>query len=206
MNTHKPKLTILIFEQVEVLDFAGPFEVFSVANQLHDYSLFDVITVSHTTKAQSAVNGLKIQADFDFHNCPQDVDYLVIPGGDGTKMWYLDDAYRDWIARRVAGAKHTLTVCSGARFLAAMGMLNGKEYCTHQGVYASIKELAPIAIPRPELRYLTEGNITTAGGISAGIDASFAVLQKMTSQSVADKTAQYMEYHRNDAECGAYWR
>lgn len=201
----KPKLAILIFDQVEVLDFAGPFEVFSVADELHDFGLLDVFTVSHTTKQIATVNGLKVTADYDFHSCPDDIDYLVIPGGDGTKLLHTSSAYRLWIKTQFDAAQEVLTVCSGIRFLASLGLLTEQPYCTHHEVYAAIKSMAPLALPQYNLRFTRAGKLTSAGGISAGIDAAFDLLARITSGDVAHKTAKYMEYHRNDADRGVDW-
>lgn len=206
------KLAILVFEQVEVLDFAGPFEVFSVANELHDYSLFEVFTVSHTSKAINAVNGLKVVPDYSFAeetdlpSCPQDITYLVLPGGDGTKLHYQSDAYRSWISQHYQSADKILTICSGTRFLAALGLLKNKRYCTHQDVYPTLKELAPDGIPQPHLRFIKDGKLTSAGGISSGIDASFALLEEIAGEAVCEATAKYMEYFRNPADCDALYR
>lgn len=202
----KKNLAILLFEQVEVLDFAGPFEVFSVANELHDYDLFNVFTVSHHTKTINAVNGLKVMPDCDFDSCPAHIDYLVIPGGNGSKVFFNDPAYQTWVEKHYQRATAVLTICSGTRFLAPLGLLNNKRFCTHQEVYPSIAELAPDSKPQRRLRYVTEDKLTSAGGISAGIDASFELLLNMTNADVCAKTAKYMEYFRNPAECSGHWR
>ena len=202
----KKNLAILLFEQVEVLDFAGPFEVFSVANELHDYGLFNVFTVSHHTKSVNAVNGLKVMPDFDFNSCPAHIDYLVIPGGNGSKLFYNDHAYKDWVAKHYKSATAVLTICSGSRFLAPLGLLDNVAFCTHQEVYPSIAEIAPNAMPQQHLRYITDQKLTSAGGISSGIDAAFHVLLNLTNEEVCAKTAKYMEYFRNPAECSGYWR
>lgn len=201
----KKKLAILLFEQVEVLDFAGPFEVFSVANELHNHELFEVFTVSHTIRSISAVNGLKVLPDYDFQSCPDDLDYLVIPGGDGTKLHFKSPAYQHWVKTGFEKSEQVLTICSGTRFLAGLGLLKGKRFCTHHEVYPSIMGLAPDALPQQQLRFVKDGKLTSAGGISAGIDASFAVLQNIAGEKVCETTAQYMEYFRNPAECDGFW-
>lgn len=202
----KKKLAILLFEQVEVLDFAGPFEVFSVANELQQYQLFEVFTVSHTSKPINAVNGLKVVPDYDFESCPQDLDYILIPGGDGTKLVYNSPAYQTWVQMHWEKAEKVLTVCSGIRFLAGLGLLDGKQFCTHQDVYPALAELAPDAIPQKQLRFVTDGKLISAGAISSGIDVSFDLLEHIAGEDVCVATAKYMEYFRNPADCGGYWR
>ncbi|BDX08294.1 DJ-1/PfpI family protein [Planctobacterium marinum] len=198
----RKKLAILIFDQVEVLDFTGPFEVFSVADELHQFSLLEVCTVACSDKPITAVNGLKVVADYNFEDCPEDIDILVLPGGDGTKQHYNNPTYQSWIEEKYHKAEQVLTVCSGTRFLASLGLLDKKRFCTHQEVYPALAKLVPAGLPQQHLRYVTEGKLTSAGGISAGIDAAFDVLQCLAGAQVANKTAQYMEYHRNDADSG----
>lgn len=198
----KKNLAILMFDQVEVLDFAGPFEVFSVANELHDYGLFNVLTVSIDGKDVRAVNGLRVGVDCSFASCPDDIHYLVIPGGDGTKAIFQLPEYQRWVKQRYQQAEQVLTVCSGTRLLASMGLLSGKQFCTHQEVYPQLVALAPDAFPQSHLRYVRAGKLLSAGGISAGIDAALDLLKDITSAKVANKTATYMEYHRNSADCG----
>lgn len=202
----KKNLAILLFDQVEVLDFAAPFEVFSVANELHDFSLFNVFTLSEKGEDVVAVNGLKVGVDCSFNTCPDEIHYLVLPGGDGTKIIFQQPDYQHWIKAHYHQAQQVLTVCSGTRLLAGAGLLSGKQFCTHQDVYPHITELAPDALPQKHLRYVRDGKLLSAGGISAGIDAAFAVLRDITGTEVADKTATYMEYHRNSAECGMDFR
>lgn len=198
------KLAILLFEQVEVLDFAGPFEVFSVANQLHDYHLFDVFTVSAKDSGITAVNGLQVIPDFSFVNCPKDIDYLVIPGGDGSKVAHRDVVYQHWLNARLKSVKRVLSICSGARFLASLGYLHKKAFFTHQGVYDAITHIDPQAIPHPTLRYVQDGKLISAGGISVGIDASFALLEQIGSAQIAHETAKYTEYHRLSANVASH--
>lgn len=198
----RKNVAILLFDQVEVLDFAGPFEVFSVADELHKYSMFNVFTVAPVEKSVTAVNGLKVTADFNFADCPHHIDYLILPGGDGTKSWHDVAQVKDWVHSRYQQAEHILSVCSGARFLASAGLLQATRFCTHQGVYGSIKELVADALPQAHLRFVTDGKLTSAGGISAGIDAAFDLLLRIAGYDVANKTATYMEYHRNHADSG----
>lgn len=202
----KKNLAILLFDQVEVLDFAGPFEVFSVANELHDFSLFNVFTVSEKGADVVAVNGLKVGVDYSFNTCPDEIHYLVLPGGDGTKAIFQQLEYQRWIKSNYHQAQQVLTVCSGTRLLAGAGLLSGKQYCTHQDVYPHIAELAPEALPQMQLRYVRDGKLLSAGGISAGIDAAFAMLRDIAGSDVANKTATYMEYHRNSADSGMDFR
>lgn len=193
----RKNVAILIFDEVEVLDFAGPFEVFAVADEIHDYDVFNVFTVALESKTIAAVNGLKVVPDFDFNTVP-DIDILVIPGGNGTRELSKNTEYLQWIEYQLAQVQHTLTVCSGARFLARLGRLSEQPYCTHQQVYDHIQSIDASALPQKESRFHTSENVTTSGGISAGIDAAFCVVEMFSGGAVVEATSNYMEYWIRD--------
>ena len=188
------QLGILIFDDVEVLDFAGPFEVFSVANQLSGYTLLEVHTFSQTTLPIRARNGLQVVPDHTISSLPT-LDYVVLPGGDGTKKVVQNTFIIEEIKKRVLSSEWTMTVCSGSRILGKAGFLEQKPYCTHHEVYESIQELVPSALPQPDLRYIqTDDRIWTAAGISAGIDLALHLTEVTFGKELALATAIYMEY------------
>jgi transcriptional regulator GlxA family with amidase domain len=194
MHTKKT-IAILLFDNAEVLDFAGPFEVFSVASELNNHALFSVFTVAKTTAPIRAVNGLSVNPDYDFSTCPNP-DILIISGGAGTRVLMQDAEVLAWVREAYAQAEMTLSICSGARILGQLGLLDGKPYCTHHEVYPHLLEIAPLGAPQPEKRFVQAGKIFTSGGISAGIDLSFHVLEMLAGADVARATARYMEYDR----------
>ena len=188
------QLGILIFDDVEVLDFAGPFEVFSVANQLSGYTLLEVHTFSQTTLPIRARNGLQVVPDHTISSLPT-LDYVVLPGGDGTKKVVQNTSIIEEIKQRVLSSEWTMTVCSGSRILGKAGFLEKKPYCTHHEVYESIQELVPSALPQPNLRYIqTDDRLWTAAGISAGIDLALHLTEVTFGKELALATAIYMEY------------
>ncbi|MFZ1529395.1 MAG: DJ-1/PfpI family protein [Ferruginibacter sp.] len=190
----KKNVGIFIFDDAEVLDIAGPFEVFSVTSQLNDYEIFDVFTVSKTADIVSAVNGLLIKPQYAFHNHPH-IDILIISGGQGTRALLYDDEVLNWIKATHQKDELTLSICSGSRLLGQLGLLDGKPFCTHNAVYEHMLELAPLAIPKENNRYVQSGNkIYTSGGISAGIDLSFHIIESLLGKEKAVQTANYMEY------------
>lgn len=195
----RKNVAILLFDEVEVLDFAGPFEVFAVADELHQYEKFNVFTIAHQMTTVTAVNGLKVVPDFDFDSVP-DIDILVIPGGNGSREASSKEDYLTWIAAQLERVEHTLTVCSGARFLARLGRLSNVGYCTHHQVYDHIQQIDASAIPQTDKRFVDHHQFTTSGGISAGIDAAFHVVEKFTDSDVTTATANYMEYLVRDAQ------
>ena len=188
------QLGILIFDDVEVLDFAGPFEVFSVANQLSGYTLLEVHTFSQTTLPIRARNGLQVVPDHTISSLPT-LDYVVLPGGDGTKKVVQNTSIIEEIKQRVLSSEWTMTVCSGSRILGKAGFLEQKPYCTHHEVYESIQELVPSALPQPDLRFIqTDDRLWTAAGISAGIDLALHLTEVTFGKELALATAIYMEY------------
>lgn len=187
-------LGIFLFDEVEVLDFAGPFEVFSVASQLSNYALLKVSTFGATDDLIRTKNGLQVKPDLGFRDLIE-LDYLVIPGGDGTKMVIQSPAILSVLKEQILNSKWTMSVCSGSRILAKTGFLIEKAYCTHHLVFESMKEIVPSGIARPDLRFVqSDETIWTAAGISAGIDLALHLLGKTFGEKLAIETANYMEY------------
>lgn len=185
---------IFLFDNVEVLDFAGPFEVFSVGSQFSDSKEFKVVTFSFDGKSIIAVNGLSINPGFGISNLPQ-IDFLVIPGGEGSKKVVAQEELLKQLHGLIDHCEWTMTVCSGSRILACLGLLDSKPYCTHNSVYSNILQISPSAIPRPDKRYIqSDSKLYTSAGISAGIDLAFYLLEKTFGKELALETAQYMEY------------
>lgn len=187
-------VAILIFDDAEVLDFAGPFEVFSVASELNNHSLFNVFTVAETIKTVTAVNGLFINPHFDFSDAPA-IDILIIAGGVGTRQAMASETTLAWIEKVHKETELTVSICSGARLLGKLGLLDNAPYCTHRGVYEHMTELVPTGKPQIEKRFVQHGKIYTSGGISAGIDLSFHIVERLCGKEVARNTAEYMEYN-----------
>jgi len=188
------RVDIVVFDAVEVLDFAGPFEVFSVASELHGQALFDVrLIAADAARPVRAVNGLRVVPDaaLDAVGPP---DVLVVPGGFGTRAFAADAGLVAQIARLANGAEATLGICTSLRILAAAGLLDGQQVTTHHELVEAVPELAPAATLLPGARYTDNGRLLTAAGISAGIDASLHLVARLCGMGVAEATARYMEY------------
>ena len=193
----KLNVGILIFTDAEVLDFAGPFEVFAVCSELKNHNLFNVFTVAKTASPISAVNGLSVNPTYSFSNVPQ-IDILIISGGVGTRKQMADEETLNWIKELHKTTIYIISICSGARLLGVLGLLDNKPYCTHRGVYDHMKEIVPNGTPNPEKRFVqSTDKIFTSGGISAGIDLSFHIVELLHGKTVAEETAFYMEYELN---------
>lgn len=193
------RTTILLFDDVEVLDFAGPFEVFAVTDELSAQQRFEVFTVAPTAAPIRARNGLQVVPDHALATAPA-ADILIVPGGYGTRALLKQDAVLDWTRRQAAGAEIVISVCTGARLLARLGLLDGLDVTTHYENLTELARLAPAARVHGDHRFHDNGQLLTAAGISAGIDVSLHVVARLHGADTAAATARYMEYPwRNDA-------
>jgi transcriptional regulator GlxA family with amidase domain len=188
-------VAILVFNEIEVLDFAGPFEVFAVTDQLRDRAAFSVSIVSPAGDAVRARNGLKVTPEHSFADCPQP-QVLVVPGGFGTRALLGNEVVINWILERSRASEVTMSVCTGSLLLARAGLLDGLRATTHHRAIDELRRLAPAAIVDPGARFHDNGRILTAAGISAGIDCSLHLVGRLLGDDVAAATAAYMEYER----------
>ncbi len=201
-------VAILIFNDVEVLDFAGPFEVFSIAGKRDGGNPFNVYTVAETTPIL-ARNALSINPHYTLANCPPP-DILLVPGGGGyhadgtpfgTRREIDNQPLLDWIEQCSQRTEKLLSVCTGALLLAKIGLLNGRVATTHKGALAQLTDMLTASHPpgkvHPEARIADNGPIVLSGGISAGIDMSLYVVAQLLGLEQAIETAHYMEYDWN---------
>ncbi len=192
--TTKRKVAIFLFDEVEVLDFAGPFEVFAVTRDAAGQDKpFEVFTVSESGDPIAAYNGLRVHPTYGFHNCPQP-DILLIPGGNGTRPLIDHESVITWIQQQAQQVELLLSVCTGALLLAKAGLLTDQRATTYHTAFERLGELAPQAELCREERWVDNGRIVMSAGISAGIDMSFHVLERLLGPEVATATAQHMEY------------
>ena len=186
-------VAILIFDDVEVLDFAGPFEVFSVTRRSRDVKPFNVYTVAEHKHPVLARNNLSVNPTLGMDDCPRP-DIVVVPGGWGTRSAMHNAGMIDWIRRTAAEAELVLSVCTGALLLAKAGLLDNLNATTHHLQFDLLAQTAPATTVLRDRRFVDSGRIVTAGGISAGIDASLHVVSRLLGPDVARETADYMEY------------
>jgi transcriptional regulator GlxA family with amidase domain len=185
---------VFVFDEVEVLDFAGPVQVFSTAARVATTApaaAFDTFTVA-AAPTVVARGGLTLVPRHLFGTAPS-IDVLVIPGGVVTAE-LGKPAVIDWIAARAATARLTASVCTGAFLLAKAGLLAGKTATTHWEDIADFRAQFPDVRVEETLRYVDEGRIVTSAGISAGIDMSLYLVARLADESVALKTARQMDY------------
>jgi transcriptional regulator GlxA family with amidase domain len=191
---------ILIFDDVEVLDFAGPFEVFSRtrtvagadSRRTDDSAPFEVFTVARSRDPITAIGGLTVTPRYSWADAPP-IDLLVVPGGFGTRPLLSDEATLRWIRETAARARQVTSVCTGALLLAKLGLLRGKRATTHWAGLDLLASIDPTIEVQRDRRVVHDGVFTSAG-VSAGIDMSFAVVEQICGFEVARETAHYIEY------------
>jgi transcriptional regulator GlxA family with amidase domain len=194
---------ILIFDDVEILDFAGPFEVFSrtrlqpgaESRRSEDSAPFHVFTVAKTAAPIRTTGGLRVTPHYGFADAPR-VDLVVVPGGWGTRALLQDAETLDWIRRAAAGARKVTTVCTGSLLLAKAGLLEGRHATTHWGALDTLDSLKAGVTVEREYRVVDDGVISSAG-VASGIDMAFYVVETLFGREVADETAHYVEYRRD---------
>lgn len=187
-------VAVLIFDDVEVLDFSGPFEVFSVTGGRDDRPApFRVYTVAEKPGPVMARNGLSVNPQLTLADTPQP-DVLVVPGGRGTRREMHNSGLIGWIEAQAQQAELVLSVCTGALLLARAGLLNGLAATTFHDALDELRAAAPGARVVGAERWVDCGRIVTSAGISAGIDASLHVVERLLGRETALETARYMEY------------
>ena len=202
MISAKRNVGILIFDDVEVLDFAGPYEVFSrtrlvggiESRRSDDTAPFRVFTVAARDGLVTATGGLRVVPDYTWSSAPP-ISVLVVPGGFGTRRLLDDAATMTWMVNAAGAAERVTSVCTGALLLARAGLLRGRRATTHWGAYDLLASLDPTLMVERNARVVNDGLFTSAG-VSAGIDMAFAVVEQFCGKDVADETARYIEYPR----------
>ncbi len=190
---------ILIFPDVEILDFCGPFEVFASATlPAHtdggpETRLFAVFTVAERPEIVACRGGLLVQPNHTLDNHPP-LDLVVVPGGYGTRREQENPVILDWIARQRRSGALTTSVCTGAFLLGAAGLLDGLRATTHWSTIDGLRAHLPTTEVLAGTRVVDEGEIITSAGVSAGIDMALHVVRRLHGDEVARRTARDMEY------------
>ena len=205
MERSLPIVGILLFQDVEVLDFCGPFEVFSVARpvdpekQGDEHRLFRVVTIAEQEQIISCRGGLLVQPHATIEQHPP-LDILVVPGGQGTRRERTNRRLLEWIGQQDRQTQLTTSVCTGAFLLAELGLLNQRRATTHWNSVEWMRATYPEIEMLAETRVVDEGHIITSAGVSAGIDMSLHVVARLYGKEVARWTARRMEYDWRVAE------
>jgi len=189
---------ILLFPEVEVLDFCGPFEVFSVtrlneSKRRDEPSPFRVLLIADSSEPVSAAGGMRVVPDCTTTACPS-LDILLVPGGWGTRQQMTNARLIDWIRQRAKKVETVSSVCTGALLLGSAGLLDGRRATTHFGALSLLRERFPKVNVVDNEHVVDEGNILTSAGISAGIDLALRLVKHYFGEETARSTARYMEY------------
>lgn len=185
---------IYLFDQVEVLDFAGPYEVFTCAARVHGGGepLFRVFTLGDRRQPVRARAGLAIEPDYAINDHPAP-DCLIIPGGVADAELEKSHVV-DWIDRQAARAIITVSVCTGAFLLAKTGRLNEKSAATHWEDIPAMRAMFPTVRVQESVRWVDEGSIVSSAGISAGIDMCLHLVERLAGRQLAVRTARQLEF------------
>lgn len=198
MTNQQPRTVgILIFDDVEVLDAFGPFEVFSVA-QTSDpddtgRNLFRVVTIAETSGPVRARGDLIVEPHYSFANHPP-LDILVAPGGLGTRTQIANPVLLDWLRGQLEEVELRTSVCTGAFLYAEIELLNGQSATTHWGSIDRFRQGYPEINVLENVRFVDNGAVITSAGISAGMDMALHVVEALHGHDAAVATARYMEY------------
>lgn len=190
----KPRNTaILIFNDVEVLDFTGPYEVFNAANAVSEQKLFNVFTIANKKEMIAARNGLKIFSDYSIDSSPLP-DILIIPGGNGRKIEMNNKHLQNWIIEKFENLEYLLSVCTGSFIIANTGLLDGLKATTHHSAFDEFKKSFPEIDLVKDKKFVDNGKIVTAAGVSSGINMSLHIINKLFGEELRLKTADYIEF------------
>ena len=198
IDTEPKRVGVLVFPDVEVLDFAGPFEVFGATRlneetRYSDSSPFEVFLVAETREPVSAAGGLRVLPEYSIADCPR-LDVLVVPGGWGTRKQVDNPKLIAWLRNQGAQVDTLTSVCTGSFLLGKAGLLDGHHATTHWRSLDRMEESSPSITVERELHVVQSGKVLTSAGISAGIDMALLVVAGYYGELVGRATARHMEY------------
>lgn len=185
---------ILLFDDVEVLDFAGPYEVLSVTEDENTDKLFNVVTISEKGQLIRARNGLKVEPDYHFDNHPE-LDIVVVPGGYGAReVESKNPVLVEWVKQQNDRVQKMTSVCTGSFILGEAGLLDGKSATTHWTALDRIEKAFPNVTVKRDVKFVDQGHLITSAGISAGIEMALHLVAVLYGKETAANTAKHMEY------------
>jgi transcriptional regulator GlxA family with amidase domain len=179
---------MLLFDDFEELDFVGPWEVFTTATKEGDR----VVSIAAQPGPVRGFNGLSMVAEHGFADSPK-LDVLVVPGGWGTRKLADDATHLDWIKTVAADCTWVTSVCTGAILLNSAGLLSGRKVTTHWAYVETLREMPDVTV-LDDVRYVQDGNVVTAAGVSAGIDMSLWLVGQMYDEQHARDVQRVIEY------------
>lgn len=184
------RIGILVFDDVEELDFVGPLEVFGIAARIAGD--LELVTLSKNGNPIRARYGLRVQPDQGLATCPP-LDLLVVPGGKGAREVARYDAEILSFIRAHARRAETASVCTGALVLAEAGVLNGRRATTHWSELDGLRHYPEVTV-QDHVRFVRDGPVATSAGVSAGIDLALDIVREKYGSETAREVAHIMEY------------
>lgn len=181
---------VVLFDDAEELDWAGPWEVLSALPVVGEANVF---TVAEREGPIRCAKGLRMLPDRRFDDVTR-LDVLLVPGGQGSRVELKNPVMLDWVRAMAEGCQWVTSVCTGAAILAAAGLLAGRRATTHWGYIETLREQHPDVEVLERVRYVRDGNVVTAAGVSAGIDMSLWLVGQIHSPEVARRVQHYIEY------------
>ena len=190
MTTH---IGVFIFEGAEELDWVGPWEVLSAWAHQHPDDDIEVFTVAQNEEVITCAKGLRAVPHFSWESAPS-IDVLVYPGGRGTRPQLNDDVVLGWVRQTAETAQLMTSVCTGSLVYAAAGLLDSRPATTHWGSLDRLAELGSGIEVRPDDRFVDDGAVITAAGVSAGIDMALHLVARLHSTERAREVRRYIQY------------
>lgn len=191
----------LVFPQVEELDLVGPWEMAAMWKQIADGP--NCIMIAETRQAVTCAKGMSVNPHHAFEDCPA-LDYLLVPGGQGTRTEMNNPRLLAFVAEQSRGCKAVLSVCTGSFLLHAAGLLKGKRATTHWGSLERLRAFGDVDVV--EERWVRDGAIWSSAGVSAGIDLTLAFIAEMAGEDAAARVQFASEYYPSDRQYGSYHR
>nr|WP_229707150.1 DJ-1/PfpI family protein [Nocardioides deserti] len=187
-------VAILAFDDMEVLDFAGPYEVFNVAGELGEGRPFEVVTVGLTGEPAIGRGGFTVLPDHRLADCPP-VDVLVVPGGAGTRALVDHEELLTFLRERYDAVELLMSVCTGSMLLARAGLLAGLPATTHHTAYDELAALDPSVVVERGPRFVHSAErLWTSAGVSAGVDLALEVVERLAGSAAREVTVAEMEW------------
>lgn len=189
-------VAILAFDDMEVLDFAGPYEVFNVAGELGEGRPFEVVTVGLTGEPAIGRGGFTVLPDHRLADCPP-VEVLVVPGGAGTRALVDHEELITFLRERYDAVELLMSVCTGSMLLARAGLLAGRSATTHHTAYDELAALDPSVVVERGPRFVHSAErLWTSAGVSAGVDLALEVVERLAGPAAREVTVAEMEWLR----------
>jgi transcriptional regulator GlxA family with amidase domain len=187
----KTTIGILLFDDAEELDWAGPWEVLTMA--VLDLPEARVVTIAESAEPVRCAKGLRVLPDHGFADAPE-LDVVLVPGGHGTRREAENPVLLEWLRKTAERCRWVASVCTGALLLHQAGLTRGRRITTHWGYVSELRERAADAEVLEGVRYVRDGNLVTAAGVSAGIDMSLWLVGQLWDVERARRTQRFMEY------------